>query len=269
MKSRPNEIIYGTFQGVCALAFPTSTKKHIHTQKYKSGPSLVWTITCTFSALKLLHTAKHLLVAKYHHKNKTDLVVAVEQTWIVHKHKLVSQVSQNDHKYHGSHSDKNTYFRHLKSKDCWPPISSNCNLTVNKCNWNASISCQSSTWSGTCSDKVEFYLFTWGVHFKEAGSISFWSGLRWLFFFTNSSIRSCNKKNQNQSINHSLSLSSLYTTWSSKIPATVIEHRTCRFSTRCLPFQYFNIPRNCSVLTMSLALMAVCWLRSVAERGQC
>lgn len=39
--------------------------------------------------------------------------------------------------------------------------------------------------------------------------------------------------------------------------------RSCLFSTRCFPFQYLSIWRDCRVLTMSTGFTAVSWLISV------
>jgi hypothetical protein len=44
---------------------------------------------------------------------------------------------------------------------------------------------------------------------------------------------------------------------------------TCLFKTRCFPFQYFNMPRACRVLTISFALMAVSWLTSEMKNTAC
>lgn len=41
---------------------------------------------------------------------------------------------------------------------------------------------------------------------------------------------------------------------------------TCLFKTRCFPFQYLSICRDCSVLTMSTGFTAVSWLISVNAR---
>lgn len=41
-----------------------------------------------------------------------------------------------------------------------------------------------------------------------------------------------------------------------------VKHLTCRFNTKCFPFQYLSICRDCRVLTMSTGLTAVSWLIS-------
>lgn len=44
--------------------------------------------------------------------------------------------------------------------------------------------------------------------------------------------------------------------------------RSCRFSTRCFPFQYLSMLSDCRVLTMSYGLIAVSWLMSVIIRNK-
>ncbi len=53
-----------------------------------------------------------------------------------------------------------------------------------------------------------------------------------------------------------------------RTPFSLLNEITCLLRTKCFPFQYLSMPRNCSVLTMSLALMAVCWLRSRNVTGE-
>lgn len=139
-------------------------------------------------------------------------------------------------------------------------------------------------------ERTLLYVPLGGVHFKAVGSMVLpWPRLVSLAF--QSSIRSYRKNTHLSQLTQNTGSSSLKLKWQSTsyqfgnvilyqmekhqinfdLSSMIVKFLTCLFKTRCFPFQYLSIWRDCSVLTISTGFTAVSWLISVNTymgRGQ-